>query len=81
MQKLVRTDMTHGTRFIGLSNFGPKHLDDILELPGVKPEFHEFETHPYLPQEAWVQENIKRNITVIAYSPLGNTQVSIEFKD
>jgi alcohol dehydrogenase (NADP+) len=72
MQKLVRP--VNGTRFIGVSNFGFKQLDDVMKLDGLKPQFHEFELHPYLRQTKWLEENLKRNLTVIAYSPLGNTQ-------
>jgi diketogulonate reductase-like aldo/keto reductase len=72
MQKLVRP--VNGTRFIGVSNFGFKHIDDIMKLDGLKPQYHEFELHPYLRQSNWVEENYKRNITVIGYAPLGNTQ-------
>jgi alcohol dehydrogenase (NADP+) len=72
MQKLIRPEK--GTRFIGVSNFSPSQIDDLMKLNGIKPQFHEFELHPYLQQSAWVEENFKRNITVIAYAPLGNTQ-------
>jgi alcohol dehydrogenase (NADP+) len=72
MQKLVRP--VNGTRFIGVSNFGFQQLDDVMKLDGLKPQFHEFELHPYLRQSKWVEENQKRNLTVIAYAPLGNTQ-------
>jgi alcohol dehydrogenase (NADP+) len=72
MQKTVRP--VKGTRFIGVSNFGPQQIDDIMKVDGIKPQFHEFELHPYLQQSSWVEENFKRNITVIAYAPLANTQ-------
>lgn len=72
MQKTVRP--VKGTRFIGVSNFGPQQIDDLMKLDGIKPQFHEFELHPYLQQSNWVEENFKRNITVIGYAPLGNTQ-------
>lgn len=72
MQTLVRP--VNGTRYIGISNFGPTMVTDILKLPGQKPQFHEFELHPYLQQSAYVEETQKNNITVIAYAPLGNTQ-------
>jgi alcohol dehydrogenase (NADP+) len=72
MQKLVRP--TRGARFIGLSNFGPQQIEDIMKLDGIKPQFHEFELHPYLQQDEWVEQNFKHNMTVIGYAPLGNTQ-------
>jgi alcohol dehydrogenase (NADP+) len=72
MQKLVRP--VKGARFIGVSNFGPGQIDDLMKLDGIKPQFHQFELHPYLQQSNWVEENFKRNITVVGYVPLGNTQ-------
>lgn len=72
MQPLVRS--ARGTRFIGVSNFGPTQLSDLFALPGQPPQFHEFELHPYLPQSAFLAQNFAHNLTVIAYAPLGNTQ-------
>jgi alcohol dehydrogenase (NADP+) len=72
MQPLVRP--VKGTRFIGVSNFGPGQIEDIMKVDGIKPQFHEFELHPYLQQTEFVEFNYKHNITVIGYAPLGNTQ-------
>jgi alcohol dehydrogenase (NADP+) len=73
MQKLIRPGNSK-TRHIGISNFSPQQVDDLMKLEGIKPQFHEFELHPYLQQSGWVEENLKRNITIIGYAPLGNTQ-------
>lgn len=72
MQRVVRPQ--RGARFIGLSNFGPKHVEEIMALPGIKPQYHELELHPHLQQNDWVKENQKYNITLIGYAPLANTQ-------
>lgn len=39
----------------------------------IKPKYHQFENHPYLPQTEFVEKHTKYDISVIAYAPLGNT--------
>lgn len=69
MESLVRANLT---RYIGVSNFSPRQLDTILRSCKIRPFAHEFETHPYLQQQEFVNWHLKNNITVIAYSPLAN---------
>lgn len=69
MEDLVRANLT---RYIGVSNFSPRQLDVILAKCDICPFAHEFETHPYLQQQEFVEWHHKRDIKVIAYSPLGN---------
>ncbi|OAP64309.1 hypothetical protein AYL99_00281 [Fonsecaea erecta] len=69
MEELVRANLT---RHIGVSNFSPRQLDDLLARCDIRPWAHEFETHPYLQQQEFVDWHRKNNITVIAYSPLAN---------
>jgi alcohol dehydrogenase (NADP+) len=59
-------------RHIGLSNFSPAQLEDLIQHSDVKPVVHQMELHPYLMQEKWVKEHEKLGIAVTAYSPLGN---------
>jgi len=70
MEKLVRPT---GTRFIGISNFSPAQLDNLLKIATIKPKTHQIEVHPYLQQTEFLEKHVKQNITVVAYSPLGNT--------
>ncbi|KAF4450497.1 glycerol dehydrogenase [Fusarium albosuccineum] len=70
LEDLVRANLT---RHIGLSNFSPRDVDQILEVATIRPYAHEFETHPYLQQQDFVDFHVKRDIKVIAYSPLANT--------
>jgi alcohol dehydrogenase (NADP+) len=70
MEELVRANLT---RFIGISNFAHKDVVDLLEVADIKPYAHEFETHPYLQQQAFVDYHRSIGIKVIAYSPLANT--------
>jgi alcohol dehydrogenase (NADP+) len=62
-----------GTRFIGISNHSPAQLQDVLSIATIKPKVHQLEIHPYLPQTAFVQTNLRAGIKVIGYTPLGNT--------
>ena len=38
-------------RSIGISNFGPQHLDDLLSYARIKPVLNQIEIHPYFTQE------------------------------
>ena len=76
MEDLVRANLT---RYIGVSNFSPRQLDDLIAKADIKPFAHEFETHPYLQQNEFVEWHLAHNIVVIAYSPLAN--VNPTYKD
>lgn len=69
MEDLVKTDKT---RRIGISNFAPADVNHILDICEICPYAHEFETHPYLQQQQFVDWHIENDIKVIAYSPLAN---------
>ncbi|KAE9988883.1 hypothetical protein EG328_005593 [Venturia inaequalis] len=64
------------TRFIGISNFNQTQVDDLLASATIMPKVHQFELHPYLQQQAFVDYHKAKNITVTAYAPLGNTNPS-----
>ena len=69
-------------RFIGISNFAPAQLDALLAVREVvKPKVHQFETHPYLPQEEWLERHREVGIRVTAYSPLGNMNPTYGARD
>ena len=51
MERLVG----RGTRFIGMANFSPKQVDDVLKVATVKPKVLQVELHPYLPQTEFVK--------------------------
>jgi alcohol dehydrogenase (NADP+) len=74
MQDLVRPNGP--VRFIGVSNFSPEQMEDIIKLPGIKPKVHQFESHPYLQQSKFVQWHIDHGIGITAYAPLANTSPS-----
>ena len=62
-------------RAIGLSNFLPHHIDNILEDCTVRPAVDQIEYHPGYSQEAAVQYCKERNILVQAWSQIGRQRV------
>ena len=62
-------------RAIGLSNFLPHHIDNILEDCTVRPAVDQIEYHPGYSQEAAVQYCKERDILVQAWSPIGRQRV------
>ena len=69
MEELVDAGLVKG---IGISNFAKREVEQILKYGRIRPTAHEFETHPYLQQQSFVDWNRKQGIQVIAYSPFGN---------
>ena len=65
-------------RAIGLSNFLPHHIENILEDCTVRPAVDQIEYHPGYSQEAVVQYCKERNILVQAWSPIGRQRVLTE---
>lgn len=62
-------------RAIGLSNFLPHHIDNILEHCEVKPMVDQLEIHPGYSQEAAVNYCKEHDILVQAWSPIGRGRV------
>ncbi|MDO3408259.1 aldo/keto reductase [Saccharibacillus sp. CPCC 101409] len=57
-------------RSIGVSNFQPHHLDDLLEDAEVVPAVNQVEFHPLLTQSELIDYCAKKGIQVEAWSPL-----------
>lgn len=55
---------------IGVSNFMPEHLEDLLDSASIKPMLNQIEFHPYLQQKPTVDLCRKAGILVEAWSPL-----------
>ncbi|MFB9163465.1 aldo/keto reductase [Arthrobacter psychrochitiniphilus] len=58
-------------RAIGVSNFLPEHLDELLANSTVVPAVNQIEVHPSFTQDALAQKSRSHDIAVQAYSPLG----------
>ncbi len=55
---------------IGVSNFLPHHIDDLLTVAKIVPMVNQVEFHPYLIQPELLEICNKNNIVVEAWSPL-----------
>lgn len=62
-------------RAIGVCNFQPKHLDQLLQSAEVVPAVNQIELHPWLQQHELVQKHEGLGIRTEAWSPLGRGQV------
>ncbi|MCI8293961.1 MAG: aldo/keto reductase [Hespellia sp.] len=62
-------------RAIGVSNFLPHHLQNLLDYAEVKPAVDQVEFHPGYTQEATVQYCQERGIQVQAWSPIGRMRI------
>jgi len=68
MERLVRQGKV---KHLGLSNFLPHHLKNILENSSIKPVVDQLELHPGYSQEAAVAFCKTNGILPMAWSPLG----------
>lgn len=60
---------------IGVSNFWPHHLEELMEMAKVKPMVNQIEFHPGWAQLEVVDYCQKNDIVVEAWSPLGRSAV------
>jgi diketogulonate reductase-like aldo/keto reductase len=58
-------------RAIGVSNFSPKHLQDLIEQTQVLPAVNQVELHPFFPQPTVRAANARHGIITQAWSPIG----------
>jgi diketogulonate reductase-like aldo/keto reductase len=58
-------------RAIGVSNFSPDHLDELIEQTGHVPAVNQVELHPFLNQRELREANDKHGIITQAWSPIG----------
>ncbi|VEU23295.1 DEKNAAC104417 [Brettanomyces naardenensis] len=61
-------------RYIGVSNYGEKHIDELLNWDGltVKPIANEIEVSPWCMRQELCDFTKKRGLQVIAYAPLSH---------
>ncbi len=58
-------------RSIGVANFTPEQLSDLIDLSFFVPALHQIELHPRLTQSDLRSAHASHNIVTEAYSPLG----------
>jgi diketogulonate reductase-like aldo/keto reductase len=62
-------------RAIGVSNFSPKHLDDLMARSHVVPAVNQVEMHPFFVQRDLREVHARLGIATQAWSPLGGVNV------
>ncbi|WP_195333565.1 aldo/keto reductase [Bacteroides salyersiae] len=58
-------------RAIGVSNFNPHHVDELLVYARIKPAVNQIEIHPYMTQQEVVGNTFAKGIQVEGWAPLG----------
>lgn len=58
-------------RAIGVSNFNPHHVDELLAYARIKPAVNQIEIHPYMTQQEVVGNIFAKGIQVEGWAPLG----------
>lgn len=62
-------------KHIGVSNFHPHHLDDLLAYAKIRPVVDQLETHPYNTQQSNIKACHDRGVAVECWSPLAQGRV------
>lgn len=63
-------------RAIGVSNFGPKHLTELMKAGSVVPAVNQIEYHPWFPNKEIVRFCHQHGIVVTAYGSMGGSTMS-----
>lgn len=74
MQELHREGLV---RAIGVSNFYPDRLVDLLEPNGVTPAVNQIETHPYFQRADYQQLMTERGVQIESWGPLAEGRNNI----
>ena len=61
-------------RAIGVSNFLPDHLADLLRTARITPAVNQIEVHPTFQQQATQRASTEAGLVVEAYAPIGQGQ-------
>lgn len=75
MEELVEAGKVHS---IGVSNFNSQQLERLIKLSKIKPVANQIECHPNLNQHKFIEFAKERNVTIIAYAPLGRGDYSAD---
>jgi len=70
--RALETLLENGSvRAIGVSNFTPDHLDDLLKSATVVPAVNQIEVHPYFAQPEALAADAAHGVVSQAWSPIG----------
>lgn len=64
-------------RSIGVSNFNPNHLEDLLSYAEIRPVINQIEVHPYMSQVENIEFNRNLGIQIEAWGPFGQGDIDI----
>jgi diketogulonate reductase-like aldo/keto reductase len=64
-------------RAIGVSNFQPHHLEEIMRIAHIKPMVNQIESHPLMNNQAVIDYCHQAGIAVGAWSPLGGPRINL----
>ena len=64
-------------RSIGVSNFNPNHLEDLLSFAKIRPVINQIEVHPYMSQVENIEFNHGLGIQVEAWGPFGQGDIDL----
>ena len=65
-------------RSIGVSNFLPEYLDQLIEKTGVAPSVNQIELHPYFNQPEQRAADRERGVLTQAWTPIGKGRALLE---
>jgi 2,5-diketo-D-gluconate reductase A len=65
-------------RSIGVSNFLPEYLDQLIEKTGVAPSVNQIELHPYFNQPEQRAADRERGVLTQAWTPIGKARALLE---
>lgn len=68
---LIEAQRRGWVKSIGVCNFLPEHLTQIIDATGVTPAVNQIELHPYFPQHEQLAWHRKHGIATQSWSPLG----------
>ena len=67
-------------RYIGVSNFSVRKIEDLLKTARIRPAANQVESHPFLAQEELLEYCREQGLVYTAYSPLGSGDRAPAFK-
>ena len=74
MEEFVRNGKV---RSIGLSNFNPNHLDELMGYAEIRPVVNQIELHPFMSQVENIAYNRKYDIQVVGWAPFGQGDIDV----
>jgi diketogulonate reductase-like aldo/keto reductase len=72
---IMKSKEVGDTRSIGVSNFTPEHLSNIIDLSFFTPAVNQIELHPLLNQAELREVHAAHSIVTEAYCPLGSGEL------